>query len=67
MTVGCEPHLVLTGKGAQFKEQVSRGEALPPAFPQGTQVHEDLGAFADFVIARDAQAKLLANPTADGA
>jgi len=46
--VGCEPHLVLTGKGAAY-----RGRRLPHNFPKGTQVHEDLAALADFLIARD--------------
>ncbi|RZJ06857.1 MAG: D-glycero-beta-D-manno-heptose-1,7-bisphosphate 7-phosphatase, partial [Haliea sp.] len=47
--VGCEPHLVLTGKGAEF-----RGRPLPETYPAGTQVHEDLAAFADHLIARHA-------------
>jgi D-glycero-D-manno-heptose 1,7-bisphosphate phosphatase len=47
--VGCEPHLVLTGKGGQF-----RGQDLNSAFPANTRVHEDLDAFADFLIARSA-------------
>jgi D-glycero-D-manno-heptose 1,7-bisphosphate phosphatase len=42
---GCAPHLVLTGKGAQF-----RGKPLPDTFPAGTVVHDNLGAFADHVI-----------------
>ncbi len=46
---GCEPHLVLTGKGAQF-----RGRALPDTFPAGTLVHDDLAAFADALIASGA-------------
>ena len=46
VAAGCAPHLVLTGKGAQF-----RGVPLPDSFPPGTVVHEDLGAFADHVIA----------------
>lgn len=50
--VGCEPHLVLTGKGAQF-----RGMSLPGTFPPGTVVHADLGEFADALIARAAVAK----------
>lgn len=45
---GCEPHLVLTGKGAAY-----RGLALPDTFPAGTRVHEDLAAFADYLVARD--------------
>ena len=46
---GCEPHLVLTGKGAAFRDQ-----PLPDTFPAGTRVHADLGAFADALIARQA-------------
>jgi D-glycero-D-manno-heptose 1,7-bisphosphate phosphatase len=45
--VGCEPHLVLTGKGAEF-----RGRALPDTYPADTRVHEDLAAFAEWLIAR---------------
>ncbi len=52
---GCEPHFVLTGKGAQFRATVACGEPLPATFPPGTVVHTDLGAFADFVIAREQQ------------
>ena len=48
---GCEPHLVLTGKGAAY-----RGRSLPDNFPKETQVHADLAAFADFLIAREAGA-----------
>ena len=50
--VGCEPHLVLTGKGAAL-----RGKPLPEGFPAGTQVHENLAAFAEHLIARSAGAK----------
>jgi D-glycero-D-manno-heptose 1,7-bisphosphate phosphatase len=46
---GCDSHLVLTGKAA-----VLRGRPLPDFFPSGTQVHADLGAFADALIARPA-------------
>jgi D-glycero-D-manno-heptose 1,7-bisphosphate phosphatase len=42
---GCEPHLVLTGKGAALK-----GLPLPAEFPAGTRVHEDLAAFADWLV-----------------
>jgi D-glycero-D-manno-heptose 1,7-bisphosphate phosphatase len=48
IAAGCEPHLVLTGKGAAYK-----GRDLPDAFPAATQVHADLAAFADFLIARE--------------
>jgi D-glycero-D-manno-heptose 1,7-bisphosphate phosphatase len=40
VALGCEPHLVLTGKG-----QALRGQPLPSAFPSDTRVHEDLAAF----------------------
>ncbi|MCZ8293643.1 MAG: D-glycero-beta-D-manno-heptose 1,7-bisphosphate 7-phosphatase [Hylemonella sp.] len=46
--VGCEPHLVLTGKG-----EALRGQPLPDQFPVGTRVHENLLAFADYLVARD--------------
>lgn len=46
--VGCEPHLVLTGKG-----EALRGQPLPDHFPAGTRVHENLPAFADYLVARD--------------
>jgi len=46
--VGCEPHLVLTGKG-----EALRGQPLPDNFPAGTRVHESLLAFADYLVARD--------------
>lgn len=52
---GCEPHFLLTGKGAQFRASTARGEPLPTTFPPGTVVHADLGALADFVIAREQQ------------
>jgi D-glycero-D-manno-heptose 1,7-bisphosphate phosphatase len=54
-SVGCEPHLVLTGKGASL-----RGRPLPGDWPAGTRVHEDLGAFADYLIARSAVSKAAA-------
>ncbi len=47
--VGCEPHLVLTGKGVAL-----RGQPLPDNFPAGTRVHENLLAFADYLVSRDA-------------
>jgi len=50
--VGCEPHLVLTGKGAAW-----HGRALPETFPPGTTVHQDLGAFAEHLIARAGESR----------
>lgn len=49
---GCESHLVLTGRGAIY-----RGRELPPEFPVGTRVHEDLVAFAVFLVDRGAPAR----------
>jgi D-glycero-D-manno-heptose 1,7-bisphosphate phosphatase len=48
-TAGCEPHLVLTGKGAAY-----RGQPLPDNFPAATRVHDNLMAFAEFLVNRDA-------------
>ncbi|MFO1193439.1 MAG: D-glycero-beta-D-manno-heptose 1,7-bisphosphate 7-phosphatase [Rhodoferax sp.] len=45
VALGCEPHLVLTGQGANF-----RGVPLPAEFPPGTRVHDDLAAFATYLI-----------------
>ena len=49
--VGCEPHLVLTGKGESL-----RGQPLPDNFPPGTRVHDNLLAFADYLVTRDSAA-----------
>jgi D-glycero-D-manno-heptose 1,7-bisphosphate phosphatase len=49
IAVGCQPHLVLTGKGEAY-----RGRALPDSFPTTTRVHADLAAFADFLLAHEA-------------
>jgi D-glycero-D-manno-heptose 1,7-bisphosphate phosphatase len=50
MAAGCEPHLVLTGKAYPY-----RGTELPPAFAGAESVHQDLSAFADYLIALDAR------------
>lgn len=47
--VGCEPHLVLTGKAAGLG-----GRPLPDSYPEGTQVHQDLAAFARYLLEREA-------------
>ncbi len=52
---GCEPHLVLTGNGGVY-----RGQDLPSTFPAHTRVHEDLGAFADWLVAKHLQAPAMA-------
>ena len=51
VAAGCEPHLVLTGKGAQHL-----GQALPPEYPAGTWIHEDLAAFVRFILEREVRA-----------
>ncbi|HZY16521.1 MAG TPA: D-glycero-beta-D-manno-heptose 1,7-bisphosphate 7-phosphatase [Ramlibacter sp.] len=46
VAAGCLPHLVLTGKAQGLPE----GQPLPDAYPPGTVVHRDLGAFADWLL-----------------
>jgi len=46
--LGCEPHLVLTGKSHGLCEQ-----SLPFTLPEGTRVHQDLSAVADFLLLRE--------------
>ena len=48
---GCEPHLLLTGMGAACRNV----DPLPAEYPAGTQVHDDLSAFVDYLLAREAQ------------
>ena len=48
---GCEPHLLLTGMGAACRNV----DPLPLDYPANTQVHDDLSAFVDFLLAREAQ------------
>lgn len=48
VAAGCEPHLVLTGKAAGY-----RGRALPDGYPADTMVHEDLAAFANYIVGLD--------------
>jgi D-glycero-D-manno-heptose 1,7-bisphosphate phosphatase len=45
---GCAPHLVLTGKSDTL-----RGEKLPSEVPAHTVVHDDLNAFAAYLLAYD--------------
>ncbi|MGE4242163.1 D-glycero-beta-D-manno-heptose 1,7-bisphosphate 7-phosphatase [Ramlibacter sp.] len=55
--VGCAPHLVLTGKG-----EALRGLPLPDTFPHGTRVHDNLSAFADWLIERPQPARGMLAP-----
>lgn len=54
IAAGCEPHLVLSGKSAGLDE-AQRAALLAQA--PGTTVHADLGAFADFLLRRERQAR----------
>ena len=45
--VGCQTHLVLTGKSEKL-----RGQPAPTDLPPGTSVHHDLSAFADWLLAQ---------------
>lgn len=49
---GCKPHLVLTGKGEPFRDQ-----PLSADFPPHTRVHENLMAFADYLLVGDTAQK----------
>jgi D-glycero-D-manno-heptose 1,7-bisphosphate phosphatase len=42
IALGASPHLVLTGKG---RKTLEKGD-----LPEGTQIHEDLMAFANAVL-----------------
>ena len=48
---GCQPHLVRTGRAAMVHEAelLQWQQAVP-----GTQIHDDLSAFADWLLGRDA-------------
>jgi len=49
-SANCEAHLVLTGRAALLDDdQLRQALELAP----GTQVHTDLGAFAEFLLSRD--------------
>jgi D-glycero-D-manno-heptose 1,7-bisphosphate phosphatase len=48
VTAGCEPHLVLTGKAAALRDR-----PLPDGYPADTMVHQDLAAFADYLVMQD--------------
>ena len=50
---GCEPHLVLTGRAAGLDAQ--QVQQLASQVP-GTRVHDDLPAFAEYLLSRGAAA-----------
>ncbi len=47
---GCEPHLVLTGKAAALRDR-----PLPEGYPVDTMIHDDLAAFAQYLVTQDAR------------
>lgn len=54
---GCPAHLLLTGQSEHLRGRVGRGlgadlTALAPDLPPGTHTHEDLAAFADWLLAQ---------------
>jgi len=54
---GCPAHLLLTGQSEHLRDRVGRGSntdlaALAPDLPSGTHTHDDLGAFADWLLAQ---------------
>jgi D-glycero-D-manno-heptose 1,7-bisphosphate phosphatase len=46
--VGCQTHLVCTGKHENWV-----GPQLPDGFPAGTRLHQDLAAFADWILSSE--------------
>ncbi len=56
---GCPTHLLLTGKSEHLRDRVGLGgaqdiAALAPNLPAATMIHDDLGAFADWLLAQPA-------------
>ncbi|WP_439590030.1 D-glycero-beta-D-manno-heptose 1,7-bisphosphate 7-phosphatase [Hydrogenophaga sp.] len=56
---GCPTHLLLTGKSGHLRGRLGLGgvqdiAALAPNLPLTTMIHEDLGAFADWLLAQPA-------------
>jgi D-glycero-D-manno-heptose 1,7-bisphosphate phosphatase len=61
--VGCEPHLVRTGKAARMGEaEIAELCAKVP----GTTVHADLGAFAEWLIERERAVRVAAGEPPSG-
>lgn len=63
VAVGCRPHLVRTGKGAQLDQ--AQVEALCAQVP-GTRVHADLAAFAEYMIRTEREGRVAAGGTDTG-
>lgn len=54
-TAGCPPHLLLTGK-SEYLRGLADGDGVlsepVPGLPEGTRLHEDLSAFADWLLSQ---------------
>ena len=55
-SVGCPTHLLLTGQSEHLRGRVDEGSPDLATLPPGTRVHEDLAAFADWLLAQSASA-----------
>jgi D-glycero-D-manno-heptose 1,7-bisphosphate phosphatase len=65
-TAGCPTHLLLTGKSEHLRGRIGAETdtdfaSLAPSLPPGTQVHQDLSAFADWLLAQDASDEVRAS------
>ncbi len=54
---GCQTHLLMTGQSEHLRGRLGAGTeadlaALAPELPPGTRAHEDLAAFADWLLTR---------------
>jgi D-glycero-D-manno-heptose 1,7-bisphosphate phosphatase len=55
---GCTPHLLLTGKSEHLRGRAGSGDVadlavLHPHLPPGTRLHDDLPAFAEWLLAQE--------------
>ena len=62
--VGCQTHLVRTGKSDPARLDDAGAEQLAARVP-GTVVHADLGVFAEFVVQRERRARAVARGEAE--
>lgn len=62
-SAGCPTHLLLTGKSGHLRDQLpampdpASAAHLLPNLPAGTCLHQDLAAFADWLLAQDPAAE----------
>lgn len=61
-SAGCKPHLLLTGKSADWRERLGDGpyglatDQQLVGLPAGTRLHADLAAFADWLLVEQQRA-----------